>query len=313
MRPTATITILPPLLADPTRRRVRVTVSPAGQYMIRGWFVTSPTDASQESATGPAIPGAEFYKVTNALGTCDVEVNSPNAFGAYCAVTVMGLVASSNPASLWSLPSAWAFGAVEIGSYSDKVFTVTNAGAVPLSGVASASAPFSITGTATYTLAPSASASVTVRYTPSAEESSAGVITFTGGTGSSRPVTGTGYVSASGAFVMYAPSDSLITDETGFAAWIAALASGKTADPVEGGQYALSVDPPPDVTNLVIAYPASIRALNSVVQTGTGAQVRLSWVNGQYNLFTWSGIPYRVYQNITLFPWTEPETFTITL
>jgi len=299
-RPTATVTVLPPASPDPTRKRVRIAVSPAGSYLVRGWF--------------DGAAGDEFTVATDSLGTRTVDVESATAFGSYCRVAILGRIASSgNVTGLQVLPASWAFGAVELGTYADKLFTVTNAGAAELSGSASASAPFSIEGPASYTLAAAESASITVRFTPASAAPASGTIAFTGGGGLSRSVTGTGFTVAAGEYAMYAPADALLTTAGEFAAWANALSSGKTASPVQGAQYTLDVSPPPSVTNLVIAYPASIRLLNSVVQTGTGAQVRLSWVNGTYNTFAYGGVTYRVYQNVTLFPWTEPESFIITL
>lgn len=313
-RPTATVTVLPPVSPDPTRKRVRITVSPAGQYLVRGWFTKSASPTGTTAAIGPASPGDAFFAATDALGIRDVEVSQEQAAYFYCNVAVLGLVASSgNTAGLQVLPASWAFGAVELGSYEDKVFTVSNSGGIGFSGVASAAAPFSIVGTAAYTLAPAEAASITVRFTPASGTPVSGTVAFTGGGGLSRVVTGTGFTASAGEYAMYAPADALLTTEGEFAAWANALTTGKTASPVQGAQYTLSVAPPPSVTNLVIAYPASIRLLNSVVQTGTGAQVRLSWVNGTYSTFAYGGVTYRVYQNVTLFPWTEPEEFIITL
>jgi len=118
-----------------------------------------------------------------------------------------------------------------------------------------------------------------------------------------------------GARLFFAPSDSIITSAEEFATWIATLSSSSTVfSPEVGDTAVLSVAPPADVTNLVIAYPSYLPALHDVLQAGTGTDNSISWTgNENSTTITHEGIEYRVYQNVTEFPWTQPETFTITL
>lgn len=315
-RPTATVTVLPPVSPDPTRKRVRITVSPAGQYLVRGWFTKSASPTGTTAAIGPASPGDAFFAATDALGIRDVEVSQEQAAYFYCNVAVLGLVASSSYPTLSVSPALYAFGAVELGSYEDAVFTVTNIGDAEVTVTAATSAPYSIIGYPAPVIPVGESADITVRYTPSSEGAQAGLVSFSDGADYSpeRPVSGTGTAAApAGSYIFYAPADSVLADDAAFELWADALTSGKTLSPYEGGVYTLSVAPPPNITNMVIAFPDTIRALNSVVQQSTGAQVRLSWINGYYSVMTLDGIDYRVYQNVTLFPWTNADTFTITL
>lgn len=89
-------------------------------------------------------------------------------------------------------PSSHDFGTVTVGSFADRNFTVQNTGGGTLTGTASTSAPFSIISGGSYNLGAGASQSVTVRFSPSSATTFAGNVTFTGGAGATRAVTGTG-------------------------------------------------------------------------------------------------------------------------
>jgi hypothetical protein len=92
-------------------------------------------------------------------------------------------------------PTGGSFGFVLTGSTSNVTFAVRNAGSGTLSGGASVSAPFSIVSGGSYSLAAGQSSSVTVRYSPAAAGTNGSTLTFTGGGGTTRQLTGTGYVS----------------------------------------------------------------------------------------------------------------------
>ena len=87
-------------------------------------------------------------------------------------------------------PSSIDFGGVSVGSSADKNFTVTNSGGGVLSGTATTNPPYSIVSGGTYNLSSGQSQTVTVRFSPTALGTFAGNVTFTGGAGASRTVTG---------------------------------------------------------------------------------------------------------------------------
>ena len=89
-------------------------------------------------------------------------------------------------------PASRAFGTVAVGSSADATFTIWNQGTGPLTGTVSVPAPFSVVGTASYTIAPNATNIVTIRYTPVAALTSSATVTFTGGLGATTAVSGTG-------------------------------------------------------------------------------------------------------------------------
>jgi hypothetical protein len=103
--------------------------------------------------------------------------------------------ATLNPA-ISVTPASQDFGSIQVGSTADRTFTVQNTGGGTLSGSASVAAPFSIVSGGTYNLAASASQTVTVRYSPTAAGTHNQNVSFTGGSGATRPVSGSAYVDA---------------------------------------------------------------------------------------------------------------------
>ena len=87
-------------------------------------------------------------------------------------------------------PSSIDFGGVPVGGSSDRTFTVSNTGGGTLSGSATTNAPYAVVAGGTYNLAGGQSQTVTVRFSPTVLGTFAGNVTFTGGAGASRPVTG---------------------------------------------------------------------------------------------------------------------------
>ena len=86
------------------------------------------------------------------------------------------------------------FGNVNLGSFSDQIFTVQNMRTVTVSGTASVSAPFTIVSGSAFTLAGSGTTQVTVRFTPTALVTSTTNVNFTAdGDSTSRSVTGIGF------------------------------------------------------------------------------------------------------------------------
>jgi subtilisin family serine protease len=109
------------------------------------------------------------------------------------------------PPHLSVSPAEISFGSVIVGTARTGSFTVQNIGGGILSGTASTSPPFSIVEGASYELGPGDSRTVTVRFSPLSVGSFSATVSFTGGGGASRPVTGAGVI---------CPSTSLTFGET---------------------------------------------------------------------------------------------------
>ena len=86
------------------------------------------------------------------------------------------------------------FGSVNVGSFADQVFTVSNTGGGTVSGAASTSAPFSIMSGSPFTLGGvGANQTVTVRFTPMTTATASATVSFTANGGSSSAIaTGSG-------------------------------------------------------------------------------------------------------------------------
>ena len=90
------------------------------------------------------------------------------------------------------------FGSVNIGSFADQVFTVSNTGGGTVSGAASTSAPFSIVSGSPFTLGGvGATQTVTVRFTPTTTATASATVSFTAnGSSNSAIAMGSGAVLA---------------------------------------------------------------------------------------------------------------------
>jgi hypothetical protein len=95
-------------------------------------------------------------------------------------------------------PASYDFGSVQAGSSTNFTITVQNIGGGVLSGSASLSAPFSIVGTSSYSLASNATQNITVRFAPASAGNFNQSVNFTGGGGASVPVGGSAWVVQSG-------------------------------------------------------------------------------------------------------------------
>jgi M6 family metalloprotease-like protein len=91
-------------------------------------------------------------------------------------------------------PASQDFSSIQVGTTADRTFSVQNTGGGTLSGSASVSVPFSIVSGGSYSLGASASQTVTVRYSPTAPGTHNQNVSFTGGTGATRPVGGSATV-----------------------------------------------------------------------------------------------------------------------
>jgi hypothetical protein len=90
-------------------------------------------------------------------------------------------------------PDSIDFGTVNVGDSLQRAFTVTNIGAGTLDGDATADGDgFSVVGGSPYSLSAGQSAIVTIEFTPPAAGVFNGTVSFTGGGGTTRSVTGTG-------------------------------------------------------------------------------------------------------------------------
>jgi len=94
-------------------------------------------------------------------------------------------------------PSTTSFGSVPIGSTVDRTFTVQNTSTMTLSGAASVGAPYSTLSGGSFSLAPGASQTVTIRFRPTTTGTFIGNVNFTAGVDAvSRGVSGSGTIIA---------------------------------------------------------------------------------------------------------------------
>ncbi|MEJ5376231.1 MAG: choice-of-anchor D domain-containing protein [bacterium] len=90
-------------------------------------------------------------------------------------------------------PDSIDFGTVEVGESLTRTFTVTNIGSGILDGEATVDgAGFSVTGGSPYSLAAGESSPVTIEFSPTNSDTFFATVSFTGGGGTTRSVTGKG-------------------------------------------------------------------------------------------------------------------------
>lgn len=153
------------------------------------------------NATGAG--GDETYALTStASGVWGVLVVNEN--GGYAEYDLKSIQPSGPSISV--SPSSLNFGSVLVGGYADLTFNVQNSGGGTLAGNASVSAPFSVASGGSYNLGAGASQLVTIRYSPTSAIGSTQTVSFTGGGGMARTVTGLGYVTATPAISVSPPS-----------------------------------------------------------------------------------------------------------
>lgn len=95
-------------------------------------------------------------------------------------------------AGIQVLPVQYTFGRVPVGDTVQAEFVVTNTGSARLVGAASVAAPFAIVSGRSYSLDPGRSQTVVLSFTPADARDYAASISFGGGEGANRTVTGTG-------------------------------------------------------------------------------------------------------------------------
>jgi Leucine-rich repeat (LRR) protein len=170
--------------------------SDAGRYEICTSTTSgSPCSASDTTggktatgylATGLA-PGMSYYFRVRTI--TDPHPNNKNTVTSDYGTEV----SVGQPSSVTVTPASRDFGSIQVNTTADLTFTVQNSGGGTLSGTATATAPFSIVSGGSYTLTAGQSQTVTVRYSPASVGTHPGTVTFTGGGGASRSVTGSAY------------------------------------------------------------------------------------------------------------------------
>jgi hypothetical protein len=162
---------------------VTLSVTAAGVPMVGYQWRKNGT--SIPTANGSTYPLNNIQ--TGNAGNYDVVV--ANAAGSI--TSSVAVVTVNAAASLAVGPTSQDFGVVAAGSSAERTFYVTNSGGGTLVGIASVSTPFSIVSGGAYTLSGAQWQAVVVRYAPTVAGTHNGLVTFTGGTGTSRPVSGT--------------------------------------------------------------------------------------------------------------------------
>jgi len=118
----------------------------------------------------------------------------PWAIGAYQSA---GSGPSTNPETALS-PSTLNFGFVKVGNTATQTVVVENIGQGTLTGSASVSAPFSITGNDDYALVNGATTNISVVYTPTTPGVQSGTVSFTGGGSATASANGVAYTNQTG-------------------------------------------------------------------------------------------------------------------
>jgi hypothetical protein len=91
-------------------------------------------------------------------------------------------------------PASQDFGSIPTDTTVDQAFAVQNTGGGTLSGNASVSSPFSVVSGSPYSLTANQSTTVTLRYSPTSAGSDSQNVSFTGGGGATRQVSGSAYL-----------------------------------------------------------------------------------------------------------------------
>ena len=179
-------------------------------------------------------------------------------------------------------PSSFDFGSVKVGGYLEKVFTVENTGYGTLEGSASISAPFTIHSGGSYSLTHGQTQTVTVRFSPTEEGSFNKNVTFTGGGGVTRPVSG------EGTEIVDAPAIASISNHT--------IQEGS---PYTGPTPTLTAGTQP-ITYSLVTYPNEM-----TLDAETGV---VSWINP-----TVSGSPHTITIRATNTAGYDDESWQLTV
>ncbi len=128
--------------------------------------------------------------VADKKGVYRVQLKVSNA---YTSQTTAASIEAKNPAIL-SVAQTLDMGGVEYGSASEQTITLRNTGDESLAGVASVGAPFTIVSGGSYSLAPGASSSLVIRFSPSSTGNFGKTLALTGASGALVSVTGVGVI-----------------------------------------------------------------------------------------------------------------------
>lgn len=150
-----------------------------------------PSTVVKETLSGMQVRSSEgTWSTANALNVdiendrISAELTETGVIAPYAVPYNQGLIGVS--------PSRLAFNPVSVTRSASLSFTVVNLGTGILEGGAVVPAPFSVTSGASYQLQPGESQKVTVTFTPPDTKQYSAVVSFTGGGGANRTVTGSG-------------------------------------------------------------------------------------------------------------------------
>ena len=132
-------------------------------------------------------------------GSASIGVQADPSAGTQYSFNTQGLIDGASllwtvapPPAISVTPPSQSFGAIALAISADRTFTVQNGGDGVVSGSATASVPFAIVAGGSYALSTGQTQQVTVRFSPTTVGTFSGSVTFSGGGGASRAVTGTG-------------------------------------------------------------------------------------------------------------------------
>ena len=157
-----------------------------------------PGSASVQVAAPTSTPGSNqtmSYRLTGlTAGTLyNVAVTAVDSVGLQSACSSVASAVARSEFGV-SPTGTVNFGSVNVGSFADQVFTVSNTGGGTVSGAASTSAPFSIVSGSPFTLGGvGATQTVRVRFTPTTTATASATVSFTAnGSSNSAIATGSG-------------------------------------------------------------------------------------------------------------------------
>ncbi|RPJ60323.1 MAG: PKD domain-containing protein, partial [Acidobacteria bacterium] len=169
---------------------VQVTMNVAGWFCLSGPVVVV--------GSGPieflyGMPVGDYTIEYGPVAGYTTPLPSSQTLTAGGAIAFTGQYSETGSAIIAVAPETLSFGAVPVGGSLDQAFTVSNLGTVLLTGQASVAPPFSIVGTATYSVEPGQSHQILVRFSPAAAQEYSESVGFTGGSGANRVVVGQGF------------------------------------------------------------------------------------------------------------------------
>ena len=186
-----TVAVTAPVAGAVVMGTVTVTATASDDVGVAGvQFTLDGANLGAEDTVSPYSISWDTRTVANGahlLAAVARDAAGNTATAAAVSVTVMNPVLTVTPAGTTDFTS------VALGATADRSFTVTNGGGGTLSGTANTSAPFSIVSGGSFTLTANASATVVVRFRPTAPGPASGTLSFasTAG-GASRGLAGTG-------------------------------------------------------------------------------------------------------------------------